>query len=148
MTNTALRAAGKMITNTISFRSKEHKQFYMEYLLKCRYQDAYHKALVYCLGIDRDTREHADRIYDFKTGSVKPECLQEGWQTSGSRKIIRMTFNLYCNSTPSICEYDDGEEQMRECQQYTGAPSNRLEKKGIGNRQGGELHHIHSDDPG
>ena len=89
-----------MATNTA--KGAEKKNFYKEYLQKCRYQDVYHKALIYCLGISRDTRENVDRIYDFQTGCVKTECLQEGWQTSGSAKIVRMAFNLYCNETPSV----------------------------------------------
>ena len=59
----------------------------------------YHKALCYCLGISDDTRRNANRIYDFKTGCVKTECIHEGWQTSGSVKVVRMTFNLHCNGT-------------------------------------------------
>lgn len=82
------------------FSCEEHQQFFFEYLPKCRYTDVYHLALVYCLGIDRDTRKHVDSIYDFKTGDIKTECLRQGWITSGSAKIIRMAFNLYCNSTP------------------------------------------------
>ena len=70
MTNTALRAGEKKDSRTITFKSKEHEKFYREYLPRCRYQEVYHKALVYCLGIDRDTREHVDRIYDFRTGYV------------------------------------------------------------------------------
>ena len=103
MTNTALGAKKEKVTHTITFKNKEHEKFYFEYLSKCRYQDAYHKALVYCLGIDRDTRNNVDRIYDFKTGLVKTECLCEGWQTSGSVRIVRMAFNLYCNGTPLFC---------------------------------------------
>lgn len=118
MTNTALRAE-KEVTRTITFKSKEHENFYQKYLQKCRYQDVYHKALVYCLGIDRDTRTHADKIYNFKTGNVKTKCLQEGWQTSGSMKIVRMAFNLYCNATPSVYDSEDAEEQLRECQRYS-----------------------------
>ena len=70
MANTALRAGDKKESRTITFKNRQHEQFYYEYLQKCRYQDVYHKALVYCLGIDQDTREHIDRIYDFKTGIV------------------------------------------------------------------------------
>ena len=77
MASTAIGAAGED-ARTITFMSKEHKEFYLEYLPKCRWKDVYHEALVYCLGIDRDTRKHVNRIYDFKNGSVKPECLQEG----------------------------------------------------------------------
>ena len=109
MTNTALRAENSN-SRTITFKSKEHEKFYMEYLKKCRYQDVYHQALVYCLGIDRDTRENVNKIYNFKTGCVKTESLQEGWQTSGSLRIVRMAFNLYCNGTPSVGDYEAEDE--------------------------------------
>ena len=71
----------------------------------------YHKALCYRLGISVDTRRNINSIYDFKTGCVKTECLHEGWQTSGSMKVVRMAFNLYCNGTPSVDDYTKTEEQ-------------------------------------
>lgn len=101
------------------FKNEQHERFFEEYLTKCRYRDVYHAALVYCLGISEDTRNNVNRIYDFKSGFVKTECLHEGWQTSGSLKIIRMAFNLYNNGTPSVYDYDDSEEQLEECQRYT-----------------------------
>ncbi len=101
------------------YSSMEHKDFFVRSLKRCRYQDVYHAALVYCLGIDRDTRDHVNEIYDFKTGLVKTECLHDGWQTSGSRKIVRMAYNLYNNGTPSVFDYEDSEEQLTECGQYT-----------------------------
>ena len=107
MANTAV-SANSDSTRTITFKSKAHKNFYLKYLPECRYQDAYHRALVYCLGIDEDTRNHVNSIYDFKTGCVKTECLNEGWQTSGSVKIVRMAFNLYCNGTPSVFDLEVG----------------------------------------
>ena len=117
--NTALRA-GKDTTRTITFKNKEHENFYYTYLPKCRYQDVYHKALVYCLGIDRDTRENAEQIYDFKTGYVKTECLHEGWQTSGSVRIVRLAFNLYCDGSPSVYDYEgDSDRQVNECREYS-----------------------------
>ena len=79
MASTAIGAAGED-ARTITFMSKENKEFYLEYLPKCRWKDVYHEALVYCLGIDRDTRKHVNKIYDFKNGSVKPECLQGRWR--------------------------------------------------------------------
>ncbi|CUX32852.1 DUF6075 family protein [Clostridium sp. C105KSO13] len=118
MTNTAISAKGK-ITHTITFKNKEHEKFYKEYLSRCRYQDVYHRALVYCLGISEDTRKNIKRIYDFRTGCVQTECLQEGWITSGSARIVRMAFNLYCNSTPSVNDYEDAEEQLKESGCYT-----------------------------
>lgn len=105
--------------NLIQFKSREHEVFFWTYYQKCRYQDSYHAALVYCLGIDRDTREHVHEIYDFETGYVKPECLHSGWQTSGSQRIIRMAYNLYNNGTPSVFQYENAEEQLDECGKYT-----------------------------
>ena len=75
---TAVGAIDSKKNYTITFKSEAHKIFYLKYLPECRYQDVYHKALVYCLGIDADTRNHVNRIYDFKTGCVKTKCLNEG----------------------------------------------------------------------
>lgn len=47
------------------------------------------------------------QIYDYQSGRVKPECLQAEWQTSGSSKVIRLAFNLYCNGTPGIYIFED-----------------------------------------
>lgn len=105
--------------SNIIFKNKRHKEFFLTTMGKCRYKDVYHEALVYCLGISEDTRKNIDRIYDFTSGCVKTECLHEGWQTSGSLRIIRMAFNLYNNGTPSVYDYDDSEEQLEECQRYT-----------------------------
>jgi len=106
-------------TKEIVFISDAHKKFYYEKLKKVRVQDEYHKALIYCLGISNDTRMNINRIYDFKTGCVKAECLHEGWQTSGSAKVVRMAFNLYCNNTPSVSSDDNAEEQVKECRRYS-----------------------------
>ncbi len=86
----------------IIFKDEEHEMFYRSSMPKCGQQDVYHKALVYCLGISGDTRRNVDRIFDFKKGSVKPKCLEEGWITSGSARVVRMAFNLFCNGTPSV----------------------------------------------
>ena len=79
---TAVGAIDSKKNYTITFKSEAHKIFYLKYLPECRYQDVYHKALVYCLGIDADTRNHVNSIYDFKTGlyirlSVEDRDLDE-----------------------------------------------------------------------
>lgn len=45
--------------------------------------------------------------------------MHEGWQTSGSAKVVRIAFNLYCNGTPSVDDEQDTEEQMDECRRYS-----------------------------
>ena len=83
MNSTALGAEKE----NINFISEAHEKFYYEKIQKVREADVYHKALCYCLGMNEDTRRNVDKIYNFKTGCVKPECLHEGWQTSGSAII-------------------------------------------------------------
>lgn len=112
-------ATGAGNENNITFKNKMHEEFYQFYLPKCRYPDVYHKALIYCLGVNRDTRENIEHIFDFTTSCVKPECLTEGWQTSGSLRVVRMAFNLFCNGTPSVRDYDNHEDKLAECREYT-----------------------------
>ena len=104
--------------SNILFKNKKHEAFYEENLPKCRLQDVYHKALVYCLGLCEETRRYINRIYDFNTGYVKTECLKEGWQTGSSTKVTRIAFNLYCGGTPSVYDSEEMEEQLEECQSY------------------------------
>ena len=118
MNSTALGARAENAQKII-FISDAHEKFYYEKLELVRHKDVYHKALIYSLGINNDTRRNVDRVYDFERGCVKTECLQEGWQTSGSIRVVRMAFNLYCNGTPSVTDYSDAVEQISECKQYT-----------------------------
>ncbi len=66
MSSTALGAEKAII-----FISDAHEKFYYEKLKEVRYQDVYHKALVYCLGINNDTRKNINSIYNFKTGVIR-----------------------------------------------------------------------------
>lgn len=62
MNNTALGAENKK-EQTINFISEAHEKFYYEKLKEVRYQDEYHKALCYCLGINNDTRRNVDSMW-------------------------------------------------------------------------------------
>ena len=120
MNNTALRAGAQSANNThMVFANEEHEKFYYEKLEQARYQDCYHKALIYILGISGDTRNHFSQIYDIKSGFIKPECLHQGWQTSGSVRVVRLAFNLYTDGTPSVDDYKRKDEQIRECREYS-----------------------------
>lgn len=101
------------------FSSKEHESFYFETLKKCRYIDAYHNALIYCLGISEVTRSCIDRIYDFKTGNLKLECTKEGWQTGSSLKVTRLAFNLYNDGEPTVFDIEDRDKAVSECGRYS-----------------------------
>ena len=101
------------------FTDGEHEKFYYEKLEQARYQDCYHKALIYILGISEDTRNHFSQIYDIKSGCIKTECLHQGWQTSGSARVVRLAFNLYTDGTPGVDDYESREEQVGECREYS-----------------------------
>ena len=102
MKSTALRANLKQRNMDLIYHDKEHEDFFLQCIYEYENIDVYHISLFYCLGICRDTRAHINDIFDFTTHCVKPECLRAGWQTSGSQRVVRLAFNLFCNGTPSI----------------------------------------------
>lgn len=104
---------------TINFRNEEHQEFYSEKMKEVRYKDSYHAALIYTLGICADTRKQFERIYDLKSGLIKPKCLHEGWQTGSSLKVVRLAFNLYTDVTPTKDLYRRKDEMLRECSEYS-----------------------------
>ena len=67
---------GKMLKE-VQFVDDEHEKFFLDNIVRCRYEEVYHHALIYCLGISETTRRNIDSIYDFATGCIKTECLCE-----------------------------------------------------------------------
>jgi hypothetical protein len=104
---------------TILFKSQEHEDFFYSALSQCRCNDVYHQVLCYCMGITSDTRANVKRIYNFKTGSINCDCLCEGWQTSGSRRILLLAFNLYTDGTPTVDSDNDIDNQICACREYS-----------------------------
>ena len=116
----SVKSRAQSANNThMVFADGEHEKFYYEKLEQARYQDCYHKALIYILGISEDTRNHFGQIYDIKSGYIKTECLHQGWQTSGSVRVVRLAFNLYTDGTPSVDDYKRKDEQIDECRRYS-----------------------------
>ncbi len=84
----------------ILFKSSEHELFYNEMLAKCAYEDCYHRALMYTLGINEDTRRHINEIYDFGTRCIKLNSLKACWVTSSDLRAMRLAFNLFTDYVP------------------------------------------------
>lgn len=93
------------ICDRADFYEKEHRSFFMKMLMKIQKIDAYHVALMYTLGISKDTRGHIENLYDFKEMRIKPEGLFEGWQTYKSQRVTAFAFNLYNNGNLSPDEH-------------------------------------------
>ena len=55
-----------------------------------------------------------EKFYYEKLGQVR----YQGWQTSGSVRVVRLAFNLYTDGTPGVDEYKRKDEQVRECKAF------------------------------
>ena len=75
---------GKNVKKKYNLWMTNMKKFFLDNIVRCRYEEVYHHALIYCLGISETTRRNIDSIYDFATGCIKNRnVLCEDWQTSG-----------------------------------------------------------------
>lgn len=77
------------------FYDDTQETLFFEILAKMNHTDCYHAAVAYLISLDNVCRDHIDRLYDFSTDCIKPEALQEGWQTGTSMKTTRLMFNLW-----------------------------------------------------
>jgi len=109
----------EMDIERVIFSNGEHKEFYLKNIKRCRCEDCYHQALIYCLGISADTRRAINSIYNFESGLINPDCLRDGWITSGSGRVVRLAFNLYTNGMPTLDEYQKVDEKINETRKYT-----------------------------
>ncbi|MCM1265428.1 MAG: DUF6075 family protein [Candidatus Gastranaerophilales bacterium] len=79
----------------VRFSCYGHKEFYIAMEKCCKVWDCYHKAFFYCIGISEDARKNINQLFDFSTDQIKPETINEAWQTSGSKAVCRLAFNLW-----------------------------------------------------
>lgn len=103
------------------FESEEHYSFYIEKVEKLN-PDAYLKALIYAVGICPDTRRRWQSFYDEADRSIKPEVINEGWQTGTTYKITRLAYQLFTDGTPTAVTYDEKDNQtedFKECSRYS-----------------------------
>ena len=77
----------------ILFRDSEHRAFYREHLEFG--VDSYFRALVYLFGLTAETRANFPHCFDQDTRMIKPEALNDGWQTGSTARVVRMAFNLW-----------------------------------------------------
>ena len=62
----------------VKFKNLEHENFYSENLPLAGYEDGYHRALIYLLGVSEDTRTHFKQIYNIDGQQEAAEKLC-GW---------------------------------------------------------------------
>ena len=79
----------------VKFHSKEHRDFFLEMMSKCRVNDSYHRAFIYVMGIAMETRRNINVMFDFENDCILPEGMYGGWQTSGTVRVCHLAFNLW-----------------------------------------------------
>ena len=77
------------------------------------------KSLCYCLCLSPNTRDRLENFFDFHAMQPKPECLKNDALSEDDEKAIKMAFNLFSGDTPSINNYGDSINQVKECKSYT-----------------------------
>jgi hypothetical protein len=70
------------------------QEFIQEQIRKHR-DDPHRKAFFIAVSANELTTKNIDKLYDFESGSIKPQGLRMGWQTGESTRITRFAFNLY-----------------------------------------------------
>ena len=70
----------------IIFKSKEHRDFFLEMMSKCKVNDCYHRAFFYVMGIAGETRANINQMFDFKQDCINQKgCMEDGRQAERSR---------------------------------------------------------------
>lgn len=78
------------------FLSPAHQAFYEQIIvMEDAENEPSRKALFYCLGLTKQTRNHVDELYNFHHHIIKESGLRARWQNSDSRKACALAFNLY-----------------------------------------------------
>jgi len=79
------------------YRDDTHKELFERWTQQTHTErDPEYSALFYLLAMDDVTRKHIDSIFDFTKHSIKPRgLLSAAWQTSTSRKTVRLALNLF-----------------------------------------------------
>lgn len=127
MANTATRAE-KTDSRTITFKNKEHENFYRKYLPQCRYQDVYHKVLFtndYFKGLSSDAKVLYGLMLDRMALSVRNH-----WIDAQNRVYIIFTLEQvmeYMN-----CGKDKGVKILAELDTEKGIGLIERVKRGLG----------------
>jgi hypothetical protein len=103
--------------HNIYFADNEHLEFYTEQASKLG-PDCYLKSLIYTLGICPDTRRHFGFLYDAEDKTIVPEAISQPWQTGSSKKVTRLAFQLFTDSTPSAF-LSHGGSDFDECAKHS-----------------------------
>lgn len=76
------------------FKDAEHEKFYNSEYSKTEKFGVYAQAVVYLCGICPETRHNFPSMFNLNERTFDP-CLHASWQTSSTRKLSSLAFNLW-----------------------------------------------------
>lgn len=76
----------------MKFRNDDHKKLYLDLMVRMKRNDAYHRSAAYLMALVPMVE---DDVFDFGEDCIRHEGLFAGWQTSSSRRVTRLMYNLW-----------------------------------------------------
>ena len=85
--------------NNLTFKNQAHREFFFNTTMygNIDFRDRERTAMIYVLGLMSETRQRFNSFYDVLERCIRPEVLHAGFQTSGTRALTLLAFNLYNN---------------------------------------------------
>lgn len=78
------------------FLDADHQAFYEKMVKTCKIgEDPYRKAFFYTLGLTEETRRNIETLYDFNDRCIIFDGENAVWQTSTTRRITNLAYNLF-----------------------------------------------------
>ena len=103
----------------MNFINDDHRAFYEKHTANL-YDDREREAFFYLLGISESTRRNVKDLYNFRERILKPDGLGKGWQTSSTRALSRLAFDLF-HGGPVIPSGYEGHELEDALEDYSAA---------------------------
>jgi len=103
------------------FADKAHLDFYEEKTAELK-PDCYLNSFIYTIGMCEETRRRFNEMYNRKERIIILDTINEAWQTSTSRKVTRLAFQLFTDGTPTAFTFDGNgtaKEDISECEKYS-----------------------------
>ena len=84
----------------LTFKDNEHQKTFNEYLDRagCSFKDLERTALLYILSSDDKYRRQIERFYNFKTGLINSDSLDDVILSGGERAILKLAYHLFTGS--------------------------------------------------
>jgi hypothetical protein len=108
------------IEDRLLFKDAQHEIFFYWGLAMAGDIDKSTQALMYTIGLSKETRDNIKLIYNFKEKRIETGFKDKKWADYNTSCIFRMAYNLYMELVPvKFGDGGDPMEKVREFSKYT-----------------------------